>query len=1353
MKRRIYAMVLSLALILSLIPGQSFAREKATWETKDAILSLETGETQLPVTDYTGDFDEDLTDGHEHFLTGENEEAVTFSTVLTAADLVSQYGKVTLKEGAYVLGEDLSMGNVGMLSVEGKVTLCLAGHDLDLGGNYIMFGGNGSTLQICDCAKEEKGQILTTSSTGAVLVNGNHTLELYGVSVKGTAYGINSQGGTVKIYDSTISVENMGERNSAYAILVSGGSAVVENSVLTAQAGSAAFAVNSMNKNVLDLKNSTLKGTAGSNAFGVLTSNGSVATMENCDLIGESTDVAGTAMGANSCGDLTAKNCRFTACGVGNNIFGIYSYGDVTASLTDCTVTADSQNTGNATAMGANNGSGIMTLKNCTVLSKGAEGRFSFGAYSVGKLTIEDCSVTATGSGENVYGLYNCGSAELAGDITLDGTVADIALGTDGSVNAPVSQTVTLIAPLTGKDTFSVYTYAEPTATAPQLIVKGWEEFGTEINPFYPVNADYSICDMDGDLYLTDFHVHSLHTGSEETVIFTKVLTSADMVPQYGKVTLTDGAYVLGEDISLANVAGLNIEGSVTLCLAGHDLDMGANYIGFSGSNRSLRICDCAVEDKGEIRSNSGSGVVLIYGNHTLELYETLLSGSSYAVNNQGGQVKVYGATLSAANPADRGYAYALLASGGTVTLEGSTLIGEAETVYTLNVMNSCVVSMKDSTIIAKAKNAYAVLLSDGVEATAVGCNLRSEGAVDGGTVFALNGSGNLTAEDTTFVAQGNGSSIFGINTFSGSTVSLTDCTVTADSQNTGTTTAMGINNSGKSMTLKNTTVTSKGAEGRYSFGIYGSGTLSVEDCTVISEGTGEFVYGIYAANNVELQGEITVNGTTSDIALSNGKYIVLTGELTGGDTYSVYTYEEPTATAPQLIVKGWEEFGTEINPFYSAIDGFCVEEKETADGQKELYMVVSEYEITVEETVGGNLTANAEAALPGAEIRIDAAAEEEYLLQGLTVTYRTESAEEISLPITSHVENGTVYYTFLMPEGDVTVKGSFEQKALKFRSISLSLESNIAMNFYVADATLEGYSDVYILVEKELYDEVGNLQEERAVVALTDYVSNSGGGIPSHLYVYSELSAKEMNSKVYATIYVTVNGIVIAGETREYSVVQYATNMIRKIQVPAIKTLLVDLLNYGTLAQQVFNYNNKAENYANASEIVQAAQSYATQTVPELRSYATNDMGADYSLPVAIVGISLGLEDRVEMNYFVKATSAEDLEGLSLVITYLNSDGEPVKESVPSGQFLYDPQSGYYKINFHSLKATDMRTVVTARLENEEGTVMSNTRTYSIESYASSVLGYATASQVMKDLLVAMMKYGDSTEAYFSGT
>ena len=107
----------------------------------------------------------------------------------------------------------------------------------------------------------------------------------------------------------------------------------------------------------------------------------------------------------------------------------------------------------------------------------------------------------------------------------------------------------------------------------------------------------------------------------------------------------------------------------------------------------------------------------------------------------------------------------------------------------------------------------------------------------------------------------------------------------------------------------------------------------------------------------------------------------------------------------------------------------------------------------------------------------------------------------------------------------------------------------------------------------------------------------------------------------------------------------------------------------------------------------------------------------------------------------------------MQFVVTYQNNDGELVRQVVSPEQFVYDAQSKFYKVNFSGLDATDMRTVVTARMENEQGQVMSNTRTYSIESYACSALGKDVTSPIMKELLVAMMKYGDATVAYFSGT
>ena len=1332
MKRKILALLLSVAMVLSLFPGYAAASRERTVESLSVV-------------------EEDSGD-HAHGLHTGSEETVTFTRVLTSADMVPQYGKVSLTDGAYVLGEDISLADVAGLNIEGSVTLCLAGHDLDMGANYIGFSGSNSTLRICDCAVEDKGEIRSTSGSGVVLIYGNHTLELYETLLSGSSYAVNNQGGQVKVYGATLSAVNPADRGYAYALLANGGTVTLEGSTLIGESETV-YTLNVMNGCVVSMKDSTVIA-KGKNAYAVLLSDGVEATAEGCNLRSEGAVDGGTVFALNGGGNLTAEDTTFVAKGNGSSIFGINTFSGSTVSLIDCTVTADSQNTGSTTAMGINNSGKSMTLKNTTVTSKGAEGRYSFGTYGSGALSVEDCTVISEGTGEFVYGIYAANNVELQGEITVNGTTSDIALGN--------GKYLVLTGELTGEDTYSVYTYEAPTATAPQMIVEGWDAFGTEVIPFYSVNTEYSVDEMDGALYITSYHRHSLRETGEETVIFSTVLTAADLVSQYGKVTLKEGTYVLGEDLSMGNVGMLSVEGKVTLCLAGHDLDLGGNYIMFGGKVSTLQICDCAKEEKGQILTTSSTGAVLVNGNHTLELYGVSVNGTAYGINSQGGTVKIYDSTISVENMGERNSAYAILVSGGSAVVENSVLTAQAgSSAFAVNAMNKNVLELKNSTLKGTAgSNTFGVLTTNGIVATMENCDLIGESTDVTGTAMGANSCGDLTAKSCRFTACGVGNNIFGIYSYGDVTASLTDCTITADSQNTGNATAMGANNGSGVMTLKNCTVLSKGAEGRFSFGAYSVGKIVIEDCSITATGSGENVYGLYNCGSAQLAGEIVLNGTVADIVLGTdgsvndpvSQTVTLTAPLTGEDTFSVYTYAEPTASAPQMIVEGWDAFGTETVPFYSAMDGFAVEEKENADGYKELYMVISDYEITVENTVGGKLIVSEETALPGTEITIQTVAESGYLLQKLMAVCTNKAGQEIALPIDSRVEAGKPVYTFTMPQGNVTLKTIFEQKELKFRSISLSLESSIAMNFYIAESSLTDYTDVYILVEKERYDAVGNLLAERATATLRECENIPVGGVDSRHYIYSNITSKEMSSKVYATIYAMVNGILIAGETREYSVVQYATNMIQRYQSVPLKTLLVDLLNYGTLAQQMFGYNNKAENYANASEIVQAAQIYATQTTPEILSYATNDKGNGKDLPASIPGLSLNLEDRVEINFYFKENVEGAMEELRLAVTYEDRDGTLVREVISADRFTYDAQSKYYRVTFDSLSAAEMRTVITACLEDGQGRVMSNIRTYSIESYAAAAMNNAAASDLMKELIVAMMKYGDATAAYFYG-
>lgn len=71
-----------------------------------------------------------------------------------------------------------------------------------------------------------------------------------------------------------------------------------------------------------------------------------------------------------------------------------------------------------------------------------------------------------------------------------------------------------------------------------------------------------------------------------------------------------------------------------------------------------------------------------------------------------------------------------------------------------------------------------------------------------------------------------------------------------------------------------------------------------------------------------------------------------------------------------------------------------------------------------------------------------------------------------------------------------------------------------------------------------------------------------------------------EMGSTVTATLCAVKDGTVYEGKIANYSVPQYAANMLNKSTDAGLRTMLVDLLNYGVAAQSY--YGNNAANHVN---------------------------------------------------------------------------------------------------------------------------------------------------------------------------
>ena len=300
----------------------------------------------------------------------------------------------------------------------------------------------------------------------------------------------------------------------------------------------------------------------------------------------------------------------------------------------------------------------------------------------------------------------------------------------------------------------------------------------------------------------------------------------------------------------------------------------------------------------------------------------------------------------------------------------------------------------------------------------------------------------------------------------------------------------------------------------------------------------------------------------------------------------------------------------------------------------------------------------------------------------------------------------------------------------------TISLDSGMAMVYYIDKEAVKDAQVVTMQFEKPEYVD-GAVSYDVTLVKGAEAVVNKKEALR---FEYKGIFAKELSVEVKVTI--LADGEVI--KTEVYSVKEYAMKQIAKNNIPAnLKTLLVDMLNYGTAAQIYFGYNT--DNLANA-DLTEDQQALASQEVAELTSHknAINAEGAT----VVLAGTALVLENAIETNYYLNLNGA-NAEDLVAKITYVDCLGNKVEEVVEGKDFVINGK--YHVVRFSGLGSREMRTVYSMTVFDKEGNVVSGTYEYSIESYAVSQLSKATEGSDLYNVLIAMMKYGLSAESYFN--
>ena len=292
-------------------------------------------------------------------------------------------------------------------------------------------------------------------------------------------------------------------------------------------------------------------------------------------------------------------------------------------------------------------------------------------------------------------------------------------------------------------------------------------------------------------------------------------------------------------------------------------------------------------------------------------------------------------------------------------------------------------------------------------------------------------------------------------------------------------------------------------------------------------------------------------------------------------------------------------------------------------------------------------------------------------------------------------------------------------------------------MNFYVAEATLVGWENAYVVFEKNVYDAEGNVIDV-VTEKVTSYAeATTSQGVPARVYSFAGITSVEMCSEVNATLHASYEGVERTSKTIPYSVLSYVTTMLPYAN-GAFRDLLVDMVRYGAAAQTYWNYNTA--NLA-TKNLTAAQQKYGHTTEPTVANNLSTVKNPNATVGFSSVGLSL--EDRVTMTFALNLSRyTGDVEDLKVVATY---GGKTVE--ITDLKYMSSNGGVYCTAELSTLTAAELRTVVSAEIYSKStGQKLSSTLNYSAETYACSMLGNAQ----MKPVLVAMMNYGDSAKAYF---
>ena len=301
--------------------------------------------------------------------------------------------------------------------------------------------------------------------------------------------------------------------------------------------------------------------------------------------------------------------------------------------------------------------------------------------------------------------------------------------------------------------------------------------------------------------------------------------------------------------------------------------------------------------------------------------------------------------------------------------------------------------------------------------------------------------------------------------------------------------------------------------------------------------------------------------------------------------------------------------------------------------------------------------------------------------------------------------------------------------------TMNISVGAELQVMYTVLNARVKNFESFYVEVVKDV---VGG-ESMKTVFSLDngnmDEISAPNGNLVGYTATYTGIFAMEMGDNFTATLYaVAEDGTVYYGDSESSSIKSYLMEKLAdSTSSDELKTLAVDMLNYGAAAQVNFNYD--AENLVNA-DLTDEQKLLGTQETPSATdSSATSGDGGR-------ITTSVSLQSKVLL--YVNCNYAKT-ENSNLEFVVKNLNGDVLERFAPTVAAAKMCQGVYGNVG-----ARQMRDLITIELY-DNGKLVSQTLTWNIESYVAQTRANSASSDALIATVNAMLTYGDSAAAYLA--